>query len=100
MPAAVPPTLTVASSAPAGAAALVVALTPGDDGGVLDAGSRSALAAFGTDADALMAVVTREKVKGAVGDVAALPVAGRLVLAAGLGSRHRAISVVRGRLSC
>ena len=87
MPAAAPPTLTVASSVPAGAAALVVGLTPGDDIGVLDTASRSALTAFGTDADAVIGVLTREKIKGGAGDIAALPVGGRLVLAAGLGEQ-------------
>ncbi len=85
MPAPAPPTLTASSSVPAGVAALVVALTPGDDVGVLDTRSRAAISAFGADVEAVIAVLTREKVKGGVGDIAALPVDSRLILAAGVG---------------
>jgi leucyl aminopeptidase len=87
MPAAAPPTLTAASSVPAGVAALVVALTPGDEVGVLGTRARAALEAFGVDVEAVVAVLTREKVKGGIGDIAALPVDSRLVLAAGFGEQ-------------
>ena len=87
MPAAAPPTLTAASSVPAGVAVLVVVLTPGDDVGGLDPRSRAAITAFGADVEAVVAVATREKVKGKVGDIAALPVDSRLILAAGVGEQ-------------
>ena len=43
--------------------------------------------AFGADVEAVIAVLTREKVKGGVGDIAALPVDSRMILAAGFGER-------------
>ena len=87
MPAAAPPTLTAAASVPAGVAALVVVLTPGDEIGGLDPRSRAAITAFGADVEAVVAVATREKVKGNVGDIAALPVDSRLILVAGVGEQ-------------
>jgi leucyl aminopeptidase len=88
----VPPTLELAPSVPSGVTALVVGITPptedqADDGAVLDRGAVADLEAFGVDLADLRAVLSREKVKGNVGDVASLPVGARLVFAVGLGER-------------
>ena len=83
-----PPTVKVASVLPAGAAALVVAITPGTgDPAVakLGRGAAADIESFGADPAALLAVLAREKAKGNVGDVGQLPVGSRLILAAGLG---------------
>jgi leucyl aminopeptidase len=84
----VPPTVKLAAAVPPGAVALVVAITPGTDDPVvakLGRGAAGDIESFGTDAAALLAVLTREKTKGNVGDVGALPVGARLILATGLG---------------
>src|ERR1019366_2071980 len=84
----VPPTVEVAGAVPAGAVALVVAVTPGTGdpaAAKLGRGAAADLASFGADPAALLAVLAREKTKGNVGEVGQLPVGSRLVLAAGLG---------------
>ncbi|HZV26709.1 MAG TPA: M17 family peptidase N-terminal domain-containing protein, partial [Acidothermaceae bacterium] len=83
-----PPTVKLAATVPSGAAALVVAITPGTgDPAVpkLGRGAAGDIESFGADPDALLAVLTREKTKGNVGDVGGLPVGAGLILAAGLG---------------
>ena len=52
---------------------------------MLDARARADIEAFGGDADALAAVVARDKVKGNAGDVVVLPFGSRILLAAGVG---------------
>jgi leucyl aminopeptidase len=81
----VSPTLELTDRTPSDVEALVVALTPGDDAAVLDARARADVEAFGADADGLLAVVARDKVKGNAGDVVVLPFGSRVVLAAGVG---------------
>ena len=90
-----PPTLELTDRTPSSVEALVVALTPGDDAPVLDARARADIEAFGGDADALAAVVARDKVKGNAGDVVVLPFGSRILLAAGVGEILRAICVAR-----
>ena len=83
-----PPTIKLAATVPSSAAALVVAITPGTgDPAVakLGRGAAGDIESFGADPDALLAMLTREKTKGNVGDVGQLPVGARLILAAGLG---------------
>ena len=83
-----PPTVEVAGVVPASAAALVVAILPGaGDQPVAKFGRGAAkdVESFGADPAALLAVMAREKTKGKVGDIAALPIGGRLILAAGVG---------------
>ena len=85
-----PPTLKLAAAVPAGVSALVIGITPGqadDEGAVFDRGAIADLKAFGADPAALHAVLSREKVKGKVGDITALPIESRLVFAVGLGDR-------------
>jgi leucyl aminopeptidase len=84
---AVPPTLELTAALPSDVAALVVAITPGADGAVLDGRAVADIESFGADVAALIAVLEREKVKGNVGDIAALPVGSRLVFAAGVGEQ-------------
>ncbi|MDQ1465214.1 MAG: hypothetical protein QOC73_2155, partial [Actinomycetota bacterium] len=79
------PTLELTDRTPSDVEALVVALTPGDDAAVLDARARADVEAFGADADGLLAVVARDKVKGNAGDIVVLPFGSRIVLAAGVG---------------
>jgi leucyl aminopeptidase len=84
----VPPALKLSAAVPAGAAALVVAITPGTGDAAaakLGRGAAAEVEAFGADPAALLAVLAREKTKGNGGDVAVFPVGARLVLAAGLG---------------
>ena len=88
-----PPTVELADSVPSGAAALVVAITPGTGDPVaakLGRGAAGDIESFGADPEALLAVLAREKTKGNVGDVGQLPVGARLILAAGLGDGHAA----------
>ncbi len=83
-----PPTVKLAAAVPSGVVALVVGITPGTGDPVvakLGRGAAGDIASFGADPDALLAVLTREKTKGNVGDAGALPVGARLILAAGLG---------------
>jgi leucyl aminopeptidase len=86
----VPPTLKLAAAVPSGVSALVIGITPGqaeDEGAVFDRGAIADLKAFGADPAVLHAVLSREKVKGKVGDITALPIESRLVFAVGLGDR-------------
>ena len=83
-----PPTVKLAGAVPAGAVALVVAITPGTGDPVsakLGRGAAADIESFGADSAALLAVLGREKTKGNVGDVGQLPVGARLILAAGVG---------------
>jgi leucyl aminopeptidase len=66
----------------------VVGISPGTGDPVvakLGRGAAGDIESFGADSAALLAVLTREKTKGNVGDVGPLPVGARLILAAGLG---------------
>jgi leucyl aminopeptidase len=84
----VPPTVKLAAAIPRGPVALVVGISPGIGDPVvakLGRGAAGDIESFGADSAALLAVLTREKTKGNVGDVGALPVGARLILAAGLG---------------
>jgi leucyl aminopeptidase len=83
----VPPKLQLRDSVPAGVGALVVAVSPGADGAEFDRDAIADIRAFGADPAALTAVLVRESVKGNTGDVAAIPVGARLILAAGVGDR-------------
>ena len=70
-----PPTVELADAVPARAAALVVAITPGTgDPAVakLGRGAAGDIESFGAEPAALLAVLTREKTKGNVGDVGQL----------------------------
>ncbi|HEY0868901.1 MAG TPA: hypothetical protein VGD55_00740, partial [Acidothermaceae bacterium] len=69
-----PPTVKLAAAVPSGAVALVVAITPGTGDPViakLGRGAAGDIESFGADPDALLAVLTREKTKGNVGDAGA-----------------------------
>jgi leucyl aminopeptidase len=79
------PALELTSTVPADAAALVVAIAPGEGGAVLDDRSRADAQGFGAAVSGLAAALVREKVKGNPGDVVAVPAGERLLLAAGVG---------------
>jgi leucyl aminopeptidase len=83
----VPPKLELKPTVPAVAPALVIAVTPGTNGAVFDRRAVGDLESYGCDPAELTAVLSRDKVKGNAGDVAALPVGARLVLAAGFGDQ-------------
>ncbi|HTC69615.1 MAG TPA: leucyl aminopeptidase [Acidothermaceae bacterium] len=85
-----PPTLKLVAAVPSGVSALVIGITPGqadDEGAVFDRGAITDLKSFGADPAALQVVLSRDKVKGKVGDITAFPTESRLVFAVGLGDR-------------
>jgi leucyl aminopeptidase len=83
----VPPKLELTTAVPAAAPTLVVAITPGSDGAVLDRRAVADIEAYGTDPAEMVALLARDNVKGNPGDIAALPAGARLVLAAGFGEQ-------------
>ncbi len=80
-----PPVVELVTAPPSDAVALVVALTPGAEGAVLDDLGEARSGDFGVDVAALRATVKRDQLKGNPGEVVALPVGERLLLAAGVG---------------
>ena len=81
-----PPVLALTEAVPADAVALVVGISPAEaEGARFDDAAQSAVDAFGADVATLAAVLSRDKVRGNAGDVVAIPVGNRLLLAAGLG---------------
>jgi leucyl aminopeptidase len=81
----VPPILELTDRLPAGVAALAVAVAPGVGGAVLSRRDRVEVEAFGADPSALAAVLAREKVGGAAGEIVSIPVGERLLIIAGIG---------------
>ena len=88
-----PTALDLQAAAPADAVALVVTASAGADVAVLDPRAAVQLRASGMPAatvgaaiEALVASIARDKVKGGPGDVVAVPVGDRLLIAAGVGA--------------
>ncbi len=84
-----PAALELLATAPVDAVALVVTVSSGPDGAVLDPRAAVHLRSAGipeSALDALAASLTRDKVRGNPGDAVVVPVGDRLLIAAGVGA--------------